>query len=801
MGATFAVLLVVVSATAQAATQAPTGQTAYQAALNRLDGAMTLIDRAEGTIDQAQLDPVALVGGLDADPKRIAVFVRTRIAYQPYPGALRGVKGTLMARAGNALDQSMLLAALLHDAGYDARIDYAPLDDAQARQVLAQAGRLRAPAPPPVDATALAAVAKAVPNSNDPALKKRLKQAMQPPVYAGPPATVMAAWLEKALVKAGVKLDGGKMSARLFRSAHDYFWVEYRSDPWAKWHAVQPVFAEAKHDFGQLKPKERYYVSLPERWQWRLHLELVMEAKRGSDLDTAHLLDWTRPVANLAGKPLSIGVAPTNLSSRAAFRDLKKTFAQAQLYSASFNGAQTGPLFDLTGNTVDPEALSGGGFGAAGVFMTANKKEQAAAGALANLGGHSGKGGAKPLPIQVLTGVWIEVTVIPPDGYGKPRHQRRYLLDRIGDTQRRAEKITHLTPMKPADIARRLTSSYTFVASGGRPAAGLLIQRYIAQIKRQRPLLRYALELGYLHKDDGVTLAQYLQGQKPAALTQFGLFRLSADENGKTYTYRPAPSIVAVENGFGKNLQSIDQTDILFDPVAMLPTGGSAATAATSATALPATVEASSNIPAALVAGVHMTRFETAHRNGKSKTVKHISAYGQLAVAYEADTRLGVIKPGEDDGGWSKVRKKVAALKLPPASRDAVLRDLHEGFVVAIPHRQNSAASAWWRVNPGTGEALGMTADDRGGDLAEYAELFVVSINRGMTLGGAVVNFVKFMNCKSPCCKARAVAATLASVAGSMGISSAVESKLLGALGAISMKVIMTTELSGSCHT
>jgi hypothetical protein len=73
--------------------------------MQRADRAMALIDQIAGAIDRSQLNPVALVGRLDADPDRIVAFMRSRIAYQPYPGALRGVRGTLMTRAGNALDQ------------------------------------------------------------------------------------------------------------------------------------------------------------------------------------------------------------------------------------------------------------------------------------------------------------------------------------------------------------------------------------------------------------------------------------------------------------------------------------------------------------------------------------------------------------------------------------------------------------------------------------------------------------------------------------------------------------------------
>jgi len=721
-------------ATAIAAkTQPKTGHEGeYRAALQRLDSAMALIGRAEHTIDRGQFEPVSLVGQLDADPTRIAAFVRSHIAFQPYPGALRGVKGTLMARAGNALDQSLLLAALLHDAGYDARVDYAPLNDAQAQRVFEQITRARAPAPAPVDARALAALLKTAPGAKDPALVKRLKQATQQ-VHDGPPATEMATWLAKVLAKSGIKIDAGNMSARLFESAHDYFWVEYRSDPWAKWQAVQPVFADAAHDLSGIGAKERYYGAIPERWQWRLHLELVMETKQGDALDASHLLDWTRPVANLAGRPLGISVAPTNLSSRAALKNLKKTFAQAKLFSARFNGSQIDPLFDDSGNMVDPVALSGQGFGAADVFMTMNKKEQAAAGALAALGGGSDNGRNPHLPIQVLTGLWIDVSVIPPEGYGAPRHQRRFILDRIGNRQRRAGKVTHLTPMKPADIARRLTASYTFVASGGQPADGVLMRRMLQRISRQRSFFVYAAKLIYLGRDDGVTLADYLMSLSLPSLPQLGLLRDAAAAT-PAGTYRPAPAVVAVETGRAPDYAAQVRMDVIFDPAVrpvLAPHTTDAPGDASHGADMTAMGTSHSDPAPSLVAGVRTTRLETGRLGSASAGTRRTSAYALLSAAHKSNATFHVLVPAEDDAGRKQNMAALATFKLPAASADAIVRDLDAGYAVVLPERKTDGEThvAWWRVAPQTGETLGMMDDGRGGDLAEEVDLLQVALN------------------------------------------------------------------------
>ncbi|HEX3304051.1 MAG TPA: hypothetical protein VHR64_14280, partial [Thermomicrobiales bacterium] len=57
-----------------------------------------------------------IAAALQWDTERIFRFVADHVAYEPYVGALRGAEGTLRAMAGNAVDQSLLLAALLAEA-------------------------------------------------------------------------------------------------------------------------------------------------------------------------------------------------------------------------------------------------------------------------------------------------------------------------------------------------------------------------------------------------------------------------------------------------------------------------------------------------------------------------------------------------------------------------------------------------------------------------------------------------------------------------------------------------------------
>ncbi len=92
---------------------------------------------AGGIADQAQADPIAAEAfELDYDLDSIFRFVSDEIAYEPYPGILRGALGTLQARAGNSADKALLLAALLDASLIPYRFARGSLDEAASAQLL-----------------------------------------------------------------------------------------------------------------------------------------------------------------------------------------------------------------------------------------------------------------------------------------------------------------------------------------------------------------------------------------------------------------------------------------------------------------------------------------------------------------------------------------------------------------------------------------------------------------------------------------------------------------------------------------
>lgn len=90
-------------------------------------------------LPEAEWSISALAESLRYDPQAAFAFVRDRIAFDPYPGVLRGAAGTLAARAGNAYDRALLLGALLDAMLVPHRYAFAGLSDEITAAVLARA--------------------------------------------------------------------------------------------------------------------------------------------------------------------------------------------------------------------------------------------------------------------------------------------------------------------------------------------------------------------------------------------------------------------------------------------------------------------------------------------------------------------------------------------------------------------------------------------------------------------------------------------------------------------------------------
>lgn len=83
--------------------------------------------------DKYEDDLDSLVERLEYEPQQAFMYMRDQVNFDPYIGELRGWRGVLAAKAGNALDRSLLLFELLNHMGADARIVHGELSKENAK--------------------------------------------------------------------------------------------------------------------------------------------------------------------------------------------------------------------------------------------------------------------------------------------------------------------------------------------------------------------------------------------------------------------------------------------------------------------------------------------------------------------------------------------------------------------------------------------------------------------------------------------------------------------------------------------
>lgn len=636
------------------------------------------------------------------EPETIVAWVRERIAFEPYAGLLRGPDGTLLAGAGNAVDQAVLLARLLNDAGYRARLARAHLDEASARALLAEVGATDAAATPANDTAAAEAVRAFVRElGGSPAEVEALVDRSRGNVARMEDLSERAAGdLIDALAAAGVSLGTGTID-ELVDAVRDYVWVEWavaEGDPWS---AAHPGVDEDASWTRALEAEATYERDVPDDLQHRFRFQAVIERRRGGELETVPVMRaWERPTANLVGVALTYASVPDGfMDDAAAGRTTEESAAATSFVLPTFGGslAEGAQLFDARGNTVPPDAAASP---AAGVF-------QSVGGALGDatdaIGGEEES--------VALTAHWLEYTMIEPGG--EATTHRRMLIDRLGPERRAAgEAGGPLAPLSDAELYQELQTTHTFLVEPGRtPHAH--VER--TMIEGLRSTMGYLEATVVASAQDGAALPEPPDegtGAARAAPLRL-LFRAFDDApaatSGEVTAFRPRPGLVVVSTSWDGRERS---TDIVANPRTVLVRDGDGVPRL--------------DAEATVRTGAWETAMERTFLGGGPEVV---DTYAFFAAADTQGVASLVVPPGDVAA--------LEALAVPEASRAAMARDLERGYAVVAAERvpDGTREVAWWRVHPATGETLGRGGDGRGQATTDYSAL------QGMVAGAVISVF------------------------------------------------------------
>lgn len=648
--------------------------------LSRIDEIEGVVQQLRALLDRTQFDVDAVANELAfSTPEEISAWVSEHVGFEQYVGVLRGAQGTLASGAGNAFDQAVLLATLIKDAGYDARIARGRLTRPQA---LALVRRIRSTPPTgplfedvPAAKTALERLAGLVgttPHQADilTSVASTMPDTVHTPEFRA--ATADQGLLSGTLRQAGINLASTDITSELVNEARDYAWVEYRTSPSETWQQAHPAFPEGLSGTPP-DASEVFTETIPDALLHRLRITVTIERIIGGRVETKLLFDpWERPVANLYGTAINFTMLPDGLRSTADFANADEALARTKYMIPLFYGSLPpgSRYLDLHGNLVPPDAANSP---FAGIFQSVGENASKATSALGALGNE-----ASAAQAQELTAEWLDITFLNPDG--EETSFRRTLFDRIGVAGRESGALD-LIAMPDGKMADALASTLTMlVASGSYPTAYVADQRLHAL-----DLYLRALSVSQRRSsDDGEqAMMSVLSNPRVAALdlltlyTSFDSVRPTLDATG----YRAEPSLVMTRAGVVPRGAAI--VDVVRNGRRSLSLHGGAVF---------------SEPGSGTLLGAWETRTEGLVLGRSSGT--HFSPAAHITEAQRTSGHLTVIPPGGVE--------QLHDISAPAESIKAMQRDVTRGFavVVAVPSPTDSHV-AWWRVNPKTGETLG----------------------------------------------------------------------------------------------
>jgi hypothetical protein len=240
------------------------------------------------SLDLSHVNPAHFAAALKHDPSRIFTYVRDEIAFEPYKGALRGPRGTLLAMAGNSVDRAALLAAMLVSSKQRVRFVHGTLPQPDAQRLVASMWVEHSSPAAKTDGESSAELRAAGEQfmaaiQRDGKLIRGLLQRGGQPAQSGQPVTLQS----------------------LTSETQDHYWVESSPDG-RSWTAMDPSFASAKPGQVFAEPGERFD-TIPEAMYHHIEVRVRTEEAVGGGIVSHEVLKYSARAADLSGVDVFLG--------------------------------------------------------------------------------------------------------------------------------------------------------------------------------------------------------------------------------------------------------------------------------------------------------------------------------------------------------------------------------------------------------------------------------------------------------------------------------------------------------------
>jgi Transglutaminase-like superfamily len=680
----------------------------YEQAEHGIGEEITGVQSFQSGLNKAEFDVQAKAKELGPNAENAFSYVHDQIAFEVYPGVLRGSFGTLLSRAGNSLDKSQLLAALLKANGILVRFASGTLDDEKAQALVTQMLQRQDEAKSQESATISASTDKH--QADDYLIKERVFKSIMQQVEVD--RRVISTVLTDNNIRP--TLDWQAQRDSLAKEAKQHIWVQYqRGDQWID---LDPSFANSKLGDQPVVP-DKTYQELPDELYQTITFNVQIEQLRDKHLSTQMLLEVTRKTADLIGASISLTNIPNLQEGEITLAAFEK--ASRFLPVINIDGYENHDRgFDLHGNAFPGSEFSPGeSSGTGGATTQAAKK-------LGSIFDEQTKKPEDNSSESYLSAQWIELAVNVPGG--QRRTYRREIFDRIGIDNRETnnEKAIKAEYGDEKRLRYLLATQQAILIDSAALSTRFIMNEVASQIMSKTDLIHAEVKSAFDKENTtaetsvtkyadafkrGISIELMSMSRNTKSLGD----RLVADSYPGTLFYRATPGIVSfktkldVEPG-GKLMmrRGFDIIENAFRTVSQDPAKA---------------------WQLGLTLGVMQTHLEKQlalefHAIFAGQIDEDEKLRAQFNVEPRSLSAIDVLDSARKSGSQGQLIRSYDEESLPrnisAEAKQRIKKELTSGFVLLSPEKgvefNGRQLAAWWRIDPVTGNAVGVMDSGEG---------------------------------------------------------------------------------------
>lgn len=670
----------------------------------RMKAVLDEMERADRALPHDAFDPAAVITKTGKDRTAIFNWVRDQTAFVPYRGSLRGPVGVLFDRLGNSLDRALLLADLLERAGLEVRLANGPLEPAARQKIEAAMSARARPAVPVVPDDDV--FERLAPAFGVTAAQMRTQQAAVRQAQARLATQAQARIAEQTTALAAA-VPAAKMSASASSPLDDHWWVQAENA--GGWIDLDPALPSSKpgDTYAQalttLSPKD-----LDDERRHTLTIRVMAEVWRNGARSQEVLLEHTFAPSQFYGQDISFSNRPIDWPDTNSFLGATKPvdlFRKALVDQVEWlpvlrigKGSVVKQSIDDSGDLYDN---SSGDANTMRLGRNVQKMTERGVGGATDLfgslpGGANEKSSAphKQTATAAFTSEWIEFDIKTP-GAERPVTAKRVVFDLMTPQQRAGAGRGPLTDAERAVRTLSLIGEMDLL-----PIYSAMPAAYVAHLATKRitavkpAVLEWAKAAGKpLAADVRSALAAAEPAPGPAYL--LGMSRFSWGP-ARDQVFVDRLNLVAYQREFRANAAGFvkrDTFDFIANGVGVFPRAGSDPYRARLTQGVADTV-----IEAALLGPC------PAGTSGCSRGANTSEIFARVPQGWFATTGASA----------------ASVARVPAPLRDRIRGDLEAGYTVLTPGAGAGAAVTWWRIDPRTGESLGLSDSGGGQAFVEY---------------------------------------------------------------------------------